>query len=373
MTCSPARLIANRENAAKSTGPRTEAGKARSRQNATRHGLAASADIVGPLDDGDRVGVRAEALAEELGATGEAGWLLAQRAALLSVRMERLAERDEEATQARMARAVAEAEAPRTRKLDRLIAELDQVGPERPLALLALWNDPAGVDRLLAFAESLVMGLAQGGVPAAEARRRAWGWLDPSADPSDLAPDLEAKDESSAEADLIERVAAEVARWEDRALELAPVAARIAREQRRMALDAAFDAGPEAALARRYEAAAERGFYRALQAIRQLRRDAAATHPEGTTPTPTPTPTVAPPAGATPPAPTNFTPTVVPPEATPPEIAAAAAPLGSFRAGEGGTRFNLVESAPMVLPRPLTVAEAGRRHRPDPRRLVASR
>src|SRR5438105_1204336 len=41
MKTSPKRLAANRANAAKSTGPRTEAGKARSAQNARTHGFTA--------------------------------------------------------------------------------------------------------------------------------------------------------------------------------------------------------------------------------------------------------------------------------------------------------------------------------------------
>jgi len=55
LTVSPEQLAANRANAANSTGPRTPEGKARSSQNARKHGFAASNFAVGapsgPLED----------------------------------------------------------------------------------------------------------------------------------------------------------------------------------------------------------------------------------------------------------------------------------------------------------------------------------
>ena len=50
---SPKQIEANRRNAAKSTGPKTEAGKKHSRRNAVRHGLTAETVIGAPEDAED--------------------------------------------------------------------------------------------------------------------------------------------------------------------------------------------------------------------------------------------------------------------------------------------------------------------------------
>jgi hypothetical protein len=82
---SEAKIAANRRNAARSTGPRTAAGKARSRRNALWHGLSL------PITQGDTFAAQLEALTNQLttvtGAPQEILLLVAQaRLELLRVR-----------------------------------------------------------------------------------------------------------------------------------------------------------------------------------------------------------------------------------------------------------------------------------------------
>jgi hypothetical protein len=176
MPSSEARILANQQNALKSTGPTTPEGKEQSRRNALKHGLT-GAGIVVPVEDLAEVERRFTAFQTELQPPGELGLALVKRAATLSVRMERSAEREITASAERVSRAMVEVEIPHG-------------------------TDEAQATRLRAEAGRL----------------------------------------------------------------------------------AAFDPSKEAVLARRYEAAAERGFFRALRELRLLEK-----HPKAVEPAPEPT------------------------------------------------------------------------------------
>ncbi|MFO0890065.1 MAG: hypothetical protein U0790_13110 [Isosphaeraceae bacterium] len=75
---SPARIEANRRNAQKSTGPRTEAGKGKVRLNALKHGLDAQT-VVLPHEDAAKFEQRRDAWTRELSPGGEVGDYLAER------------------------------------------------------------------------------------------------------------------------------------------------------------------------------------------------------------------------------------------------------------------------------------------------------
>jgi hypothetical protein len=89
MPASPARIEANRLNAQKSTGPKTDAGKERSRRNAVRHGLTGSGsvlpDAIASRTHAFELALRAE---YAVGEGDEVGRFLASQAALAMARLD---------------------------------------------------------------------------------------------------------------------------------------------------------------------------------------------------------------------------------------------------------------------------------------------
>ena len=81
-------IAANRKNARKSTGPRSEAGKHRSRDNAFRHGLTAGR-LIPRCEDGDEYRAFEAAVTAEFAPRTVIQFELAQRLALLLWRLRR--------------------------------------------------------------------------------------------------------------------------------------------------------------------------------------------------------------------------------------------------------------------------------------------
>ncbi len=344
MTCSPARVAANRANALKSTGPKTEAGKAKARLNALRHGLAGAGDLVAPGEDAALVAARAAAFVRELGAPGEVGQILAHRAALLSVRMERSAEREEAVVASNVAAARDEFDRDRCAALAGAIEALDGAGADLRAALTELETTPAGLAHLIESWRGLraALGSTDPAV-ATPASLRATSWLDRPAD----AP----------RADLLGGIDAELARLRPLAAGSAGLAADWHDRREDAASIASFDPSPEARLAHRYEAAAERGMYRAIAAIAALRRAREAEVLPGA-------------LGSLPSPPSPLPPAV--PARPLPATQPPAAPLGSFRASDQSNSSPVAawigsDREPALLP------TEPRKKRPDLRKLSSNR
>jgi hypothetical protein len=84
-----AQLLANRRNAQKSTGPRTNEGKAAVSQNALRHGLTASRDIISS-ESQDQFDLYRDQLLADLDPAGPVESMLAERIVALSWRLKRV-------------------------------------------------------------------------------------------------------------------------------------------------------------------------------------------------------------------------------------------------------------------------------------------
>ena len=332
-TTSPARLAANQRNALKSTGPKSPEGKAASRLNAFKHGLAGEGILLAPGEDAALVEHRAGVFTRELGAVGELGELLAHRAALLSVRMDKLGERQMLAVEASKAEARARFDRERFDGIEGWIKDLDNPAARRS-ALEALEAIPEGLEYLILTWEEMI------GAIRSESEREASGraalWLG-----------LGEEEVDALRSGQTARVDAELARLRLKSDSMSSETEKIDALRERAAILARFDPSPEETLARRYEAAAERGMYRAMRAIAEVRRGR-----EGD---------LAPIVQAEPPRP-------APMAASRP----APIPLGSFRAGD------LTAPNPPIRP-PLAPVEPSisdaerRKKRPDPRKLAQSR
>src|SRR3954471_19905047 len=106
MPASPAQIAASRANGLKSRGPRTAEGKAISRRNACKHGMAGDG-VVLPEGDAAEVDRRSTAMLDEMRPSCEMGRYLVRRLARLTVRVERCAARELAANESRAAHAEA--------------------------------------------------------------------------------------------------------------------------------------------------------------------------------------------------------------------------------------------------------------------------
>lgn len=87
---SPAQLRANRENAQRSTGPRTPAGKVVSSRNALRHGGSAHSHVLLPGEDAERYEAFATGMFVEMAPYGSMEHYWAERVVAARWRLERL-------------------------------------------------------------------------------------------------------------------------------------------------------------------------------------------------------------------------------------------------------------------------------------------
>jgi hypothetical protein len=83
-----AKLIANRLNALRSTGPRTEEGKAVASQNSVKHGLLAESDVISSENQAD-FDLYRQQLLDELSPVSPMESILAERIVTLSWRLKR--------------------------------------------------------------------------------------------------------------------------------------------------------------------------------------------------------------------------------------------------------------------------------------------
>ncbi|WP_435021855.1 hypothetical protein TA3x_002594 [Tundrisphaera sp. TA3] len=331
MPCSPARLAANRANALKSTGPTSPEGRRKSSRNALKHGLAGDG-VVLPEGEAAEVDVVAAQLVAEMKPSGLMGRILLKRIAVFSHRLDRCGRHDAAMTARRVRDAQKARDAARRAEVNELGVILD-IDPDR--AVTRLLETPEGIDGLTEAWLVLRGKLAQPG-------KLAWNEHDDRQldrllgrhpgmhPPTQFDPILRALrgDFSGLTADqgaglsrnarmrwAREQLAALIDAEVEALRELRPLIddENEAADRAEAGDRALFDPSKEAQLARRYEAAAERGLFRALREFHEVEArnepNAAPSIPAAPAPAPKAAPDARPvpirrrPATAPPPAP----------------------------------------------------------------------
>jgi hypothetical protein len=297
MPCSPAQLEANRRNSLLSKGPTSPEGRSISRRNSLKHGLT-GAGVVLPTDDAAEVARRFGALEAELNPKSELARMLVNRVATLSLRMEHCAEHEARNSAHRMRHAV---EAFDDQRLAEVEKTFSWIATEPATHARRLRGTPEGVDKLIESLEGLKSDLAhEDGVrwdwthcehfhhltgrrrlevpvtrPRAlsEAIEGNFKYLD-SADGAGLA-DFERR--CWAAGTLVKLIEAEIESL--KALHATLDHGTIALDRAEAPHRAMFDHSPSAHLLRKYEASAERGFFRALKELRLLEKQAKVVEP----------------------------------------------------------------------------------------------
>jgi hypothetical protein len=291
MACSTAQLESNRRNAQLSSGPKTPDGKAHSRANGLKHGLTGSG-IVLPTEDAEEVDRRFADLEAEMKPNSVLARQLVLRVALLTVRLERSAEHEAKAISHRMRKARAEFDEARLAEVEGYFSKL---AAEPATNARRLRGSPEGIDLLVEKLEALradlvhpdgmrwgwlhcerlhlLLGRQALEVPATRARAFTEGIVGnfaflKEADGAGLKDFDRQLWSLAALVDLIDR---EIAALKDRREGLDLEGLELDRSE--AASRAIFDASPAATLARKYEAAAERGLYRALREFREVQAE----------------------------------------------------------------------------------------------------
>ena len=288
MPSSPERIAANRRNASYSCGPKTVEGKARSRQNAFKHGLTGEG-VALPTEDTIEIERRFGNLVDELRPSTEAGRILLHRFSFLSVRLDRCERHETTVLSKRVRDAIDEYDDQRMADIE---LHASRISSEPMTSSRRLQTTPEGIDWLVEYwlelrrdlmiedrvvwtwnhwdrAESL-MGNPEGNLRVGRTRaltEAVSGFFlnlgpEDGAGLDDAARTLWAKGEIAASID------AEVARLQEVRIALDPDS--IERDRLEAPDRALFDPSREMILARKYEGATDRAMYKALKEFKEV-------------------------------------------------------------------------------------------------------